>query len=144
MVLGFKEFRPKDPIFNAENDISMMSNGRARVTLVQVGETQRVNRVKQYKSGQLYYENYGQEGVLWRDRAIQGHFALETNAEGFKDFHSRLKKGLLVKHGAKTETECWFRYDDYGVQQSVFFRDLDLNEIELCYWSEPQEGDEAL
>ena len=114
-VLGFKKCRPTDPYFQNEY-ISMMenrTNSAIKIALLQIeGEGSSLTDVRRARL----------------NRTICGHFALRVDSK--KEF-DEFRKGLinsLNENGATNAEEKWSEHEDYGVQESIFFRDLDLNE----------------
>ena len=63
------------------------------------------------------------------------HFALNIPEE--REFLSLRHGGLqelLTKHRSGIAQSCHVDYQDYGIQQSLFFQDPDANIVELAYW----------
>ena len=63
------------------------------------------------------------------------HFALTISEE--RVFLSLRHGGLhelLKKHRSSIAQSCNVDYQDYGIQQSLFFQDPDANIVELAYW----------
>lgn len=86
-------------------------------------------------------------------RALRGHFAFSVGSKAeFERFREKLPRELKRLHeeslledesigGSSVERDDsaegeWVEYQNYGVQESVFFHDPDLNEVEVCFWHE--------
>ena len=104
---------------------------------------------------------------LLTDRTFRGHFSLSLPTRtDFQEFCENLDKSLRINcgrhHQKQTETVVeggsedergvgdknrremgkallWTEFQDYGVQESIFFHDLDLNELEVSYWLSEEE-----
>ena len=100
---------------------------------------------------------------LLTDRTFRGHFSLSLPARtDFQEFCENLDENLRINcgrhHQKQTVVEggtgsgvgdknlsemskalLWTEFQDYGVQESIFFHDLDLNEIEVSYWLSEEE-----
>ena len=74
-------------------------------------------------------------------RSRRGHVALGLDDE---DAFQHLRHGGLAERlrrsattaatGSAADPLLWIDYQDYGVQESLFFHDLDLNELEITRW----------
>lgn len=90
---------------------------------------------------------------LWHDRTVRGHFAISVNTSGeFNNFCAGLDDRLArARQAVNKNHPCfdgiataavgeavkeWVEHQDYGVQESVFFHDIDDNEIEVTYWKQ--------
>jgi len=122
-VLGMETFRGDDPEF-ADDDLAMVRNGRSFVALLRLPNG---------------------ESPLVGSRSQRGHFAFRVSNEEFAKFRRELPK-MLEKHRAHPDQSLEIEYQNYGVQQSLFFQDPDGNELEVTTWEEldrPEESDEG-
>jgi len=160
-LLGFEKFRLGDPMFH-NDEIAMMNHGtNVKLALLKIPE--QISRTKPVggkglaplnltnalrgAAGQWQGEIHAGEvapthGLV---RILRGHFSLsvETQHE-FDGFRETLPQKLESLHNRLKRTDgegldpegsfLWVEYEDYGVQESVFFHDPDLNEVEVSYW----------
>ena len=69
---------------------------------------------------------------------LGAHFALNVpEEETFLSLRDGGLHELLKEHCTGSSHSCEVDYQDYGIQQSLFFNDPDANIVELAYWRKP-------
>ncbi|CAD7974906.1 unnamed protein product [Amoebophrya sp. A25] len=148
-MLDFTLFRPRDPMFHEEKVIRMIAhrqNPSMKIALLQLPEDivemkkQQIMLISSIPSPEASASSsrpcQGHDRLLrlLTDRTFRGHFSLSVSTRSeFQEFCDSLSENLR-RCGGVTEDELWTENQDYGVQKSIFFHDLDLNELEVSYW----------
>ena len=144
-LLGFREYRPKDPMFHEKGLIKMIchsENEDIKIALLQFPADK-----------PTHHDVPLTEKVVSRisdqQRTLHGHFAFAVDTKGeFDLLRAQLPVALALAGsgspsiaatlGSDTSPAStpWIEYQNYGIQESLFFHDLDLNELEITYYSE--------
>lgn len=156
-VLGFELFRPEDPMFHAwdsEGGIRMIANESVKVALLQIDATTKAGDLFRSALNEMDFRTptTSTDSVciarrVFTSRTLRGHFAMDIGtAEHFTTFRGdllrKLRENLRIPDNIYIKPDqhlhhdlLWIEDQDYGVQKSVFFRDPDWNEVEVCYWT---------